>query len=584
MALLAIAIALGIFVWILDHRGLKTREGPTERAYIVDLDRNDVTQLEIENGDTKIDLVKTERGWNLTAPVSDRADPKVVDTLLDSTQFLKRDDTITNLGKGEAKKNYLKQFGVLRSHLILRCTGKHTQIELQFGGETAVEGTSYVRVKGKEPVFATDDDLKNLISKSADSFRDHQLTPFLAPEINRIILNQTAGEIELTRQRDEWQIVRPIKARASNNAVNSLLEKISSMPVLQFQDEDGSADLDVENASNSISLFSDQSKVWIACGLPVPNQPGRIYVRVSDRPSTFIVDEGLAHALTQKPNDLRDRKIMRLNPDLIDRITITANGQPATRLIRRENRWVLASEQDAPADPEAINRFIRALNSNEVSRFVSDSATDLKQYGLDTPALEFAFSSYSSENTAEENAGETRLATLAVGNGQKDEYYARVEEEPYIVALNKRFVQQLPTSAFSFRSLDILTLQRSDLSSVEINKKGSTAVLARGANGQWVLQGATRVQNDTAIQSLLNTVAGLRAIAWVTDTNLASGTDLPEETIVIHTTNRANPDAITLNIGRANEQGDRYASISTQPGTFVVRSADFSTLQDSLER
>ena len=42
----------------------------------------------------------------------------------------------------------------------------------------------------------------------------------------------------------------------------------------------------------------------------------------------------------------------------------------------------------------------------------ADSAIDLDRYGLERPALEFAFSSYSSENTAETNAGETRLARI----------------------------------------------------------------------------------------------------------------------------------------------------------------------------
>ena len=177
LALLVIAIGLGIFVWILDRRSPGNREQLAHSAYLVDLDRNDVTQLEIENGDTKTRLLKTNDGWRLTAPVVDRADSKVIDTLLYSTQFLKRDDTLGSLGKGDQKRNYLKQFGVLRSRLILRCSGSKTHIELQFGGDTAVEGSCYVRIDSKDEVYVADDDLKKLISKPPDSFRDHQLTP-----------------------------------------------------------------------------------------------------------------------------------------------------------------------------------------------------------------------------------------------------------------------------------------------------------------------------------------------------------------------------------------------------------------------
>jgi hypothetical protein len=580
LALLVIAIGLGIFVWILDRRSPGNREQLAHSAYLVEFDRNDVSQLEIENGDTKTRLLKTDDGWRLTAPVVDRADPKIIDTLLYSTQFLKRNDTLGNLGKGEQKRNYLKQFGVLRSRLVLRCTGKQTHVELQFGGETAVEGSCYVRVDSKDTVFITDNDLKNLISKPPDTFRDHQLTPFLNPEIDRIVLTQAAGEIELTRQQDQWQIERPIKARASQSAVNRMLKKISETPVLQFQDEEAGGELETENAPNAITLFSGQSKVKIACGAPVSNQPGHIYVRVSDRPSTFIVDESLAQTLEQKPNDLRDRRIVRLNPDLIDRITIMTKGQTTAQLSRKEGRWLISDQSDAPADADAVDRLFNTLNSNDVSRFVSDSASDLTSYGLDAPALKFAFSSYSSENTAEENAGETKIATLAIGRQDGDNYYARVEEEPYIVAVPQRIVDQLPTKDFSFRSHEILNLPRTDLASVEITKNGSTVALTRNQKGQWVVQGQTGAQNDLAIQTFLNTLSGLQSTAWVSEKSLAA--EPPVEKIVIHL--KSDPKEIVLQIGERAAQGDEYATISTQPGTFLIRALDFQNLQDWLVR
>jgi hypothetical protein len=578
LALLVIAIGLAVFVWILDRRNPGNREALANKAYLVDLDRNDVTELEIENGDTKTRLVKTNDGWRLTAPVADRADAKVIDTLLYSTQFLKRDDTLGNLGKGEQKRNYLKQFGVLRSHLILRCIGKQTHVELEFGGETAVEGSCYVRIDSKDPVFVTEDDLKNLISKPPDFFRDHRLNPFLDPEIDRIVLTQAAGEIELTRQQDQWQIERPIKARASQVAVSRMLKKISDTPVLQFQNEESGGEIETENAPGAITLFSGQSKVKIACGAPVSNQPGHIYVRVSDRPSTFIVDESLAQTLEQKPDDLRDPKIVRLNPDLIDRITITTKGQTTAQLGRQEGRWVITDQNNAPADADAVESLLNTLNSNDVSRFVSDSASDLTSYGLDTPALVFAFSSYSSENTAEENAGETRLATLAIGRHEDENYYARVEEEPYIVALPKRVVDQLPTNDFSFRSHQILNIPRTDLVSVDVTKNGSTVTLTRNPKGQWIVQGQNGSQNDLAIQTFLNTLSGLQTSAWVSEKSLPG--EPPVEAIVIH--RKSDQKDIVLHIGEKAAQGDEYATISTLPGTFLIHALDFQNLQDSL--
>jgi Domain of unknown function (DUF4340) len=249
-------------------------------------------------------------------------------------------------------------------------------------------------------------------------------------------------------------------------------------------------------------------------------------------------------------------------------------------LSRKEGHWTISDQNDAPADADAVDRLFNTLNSNDVSRFVSDSASDLTSYGLDAPALEFAFSSFSSENTAEENAGETRIATLAVGRLEGENYYARVEEEPYVVALPKRIVDQLPTNDFSFRSHEILNLPRTDLASVEITKDGSTVVLTRNEKGQWIVQGQNGSQNDLAIQTFLNTLSGLQSAAWVSEKSLAA--EPPVEKIVIR--RKSDQKEIVLEIGEKAAQGDEYATISTLPGTFLIRALDFQNLQDSLVR
>ncbi len=113
VALLIIALGLGLFIWILDRRSPTTRENRT--GYVVDLDRNEVTRLQITNESANIILNKTAVGWQIIAPVNDRADAQVVDSLLDNIQFLRRDDIISNLGKGEKATIRSRLFLPLRS-------------------------------------------------------------------------------------------------------------------------------------------------------------------------------------------------------------------------------------------------------------------------------------------------------------------------------------------------------------------------------------------------------------------------------------------------------------------------------------
>ncbi len=47
---------------------------------------------------------------------------------------------------------------------------------------------------------------------------------------------------------------------------------------------------------------------------------------------------------------------------------------------------------------------------------------------------------------------------------------------------------------------------------------------------------------------------------------------------------KSEPQEIVIQIGEKAPQGDEYATISTLPGTFLIRALDFQNLQDSLVR
>jgi hypothetical protein len=450
LILLAISVGLGGVILVLNHQGISTREAQGN-IYVVDVDRSKIDGLKIENGDTEIELRRTGESWMMIKPDQDRADSAVIDQLLTSLEVLRREDTLADLGKGDKRKSKLREFGLAKSKLRLKLEGKKVQRDLQFGDDAAVEGKGYLRIGGEEPVFIVSNQLKDIISRKPDSFRDHQLTPFLTAEIDHAVFRSAGGEIELAREHDDWQIIRPTKARASNEAVADLLKKITNTRIIDFVGNDKAIAGGLDAPVRAVTLAAGDSKVEIDIGGGVQNDPSKIYVRVPGRPSIFLVDASLSALVDVKPNDLRDRKIMRLNPDLIDRITIEKSGQPKLVLMRIQDHWVFANA-NTPADTSVVNQLIRTLNNQDVAAFVSDTATDLARYGLDETAIRITFSSYASENTAESNAGEEPIATLLLGRTEDGATYARIAQEPYIVSIPQETLAKLPTAEADFRA------------------------------------------------------------------------------------------------------------------------------------
>ena len=58
--------------------------------------------------------------------------------------------------------------------------------------------------------------------------------------------------------------------------------------------------------------------------------------------------------------------------------------------------------------------------------------------------VRITLSSYASENTPESNAGEKEIATVLLGRVENGEIYAKLEEEPFVVSIDKGILDYLP--------------------------------------------------------------------------------------------------------------------------------------------
>src|SRR5215831_15835388 len=204
LLLLIVVIALGVFVKYQSKKP-NTDEARRQSQNMVNFDRDKLEGITIQNGDDKIELRRQDKKWRIEAPFKDQADSGVVESLLGTLENWPKFDTIP-ANEINKDKSRLDEFGLSKAKLRLKLLGKDLPPEIIFGGDAALEGRMYVRFEGEGDVFLASQSVRNDISKKPEEFRDKKLTDLITSQITRVLFKIPAGEMELEKKSDHWEI------------------------------------------------------------------------------------------------------------------------------------------------------------------------------------------------------------------------------------------------------------------------------------------------------------------------------------------------------------------------------------------
>lgn len=574
LLLLLVAGALYAYLRFYESKQPTTQEAEEQSGRVVQLDRDKIDGITITNNEAKIELRKRNNQWEMDAPVKDRADDATVTTLLSTVESLRKETSLTP----DAGKDDIRDLGLVKPNVSLQLLGQGAPPEILFGKDTAIEGKEYIRLGNATEVYVVPNDLRGQVTKTADDFRDHRLSDVSATQVTKATIKTAAGEIELQKDHDHWQINRPIKARADDAKVSDLVAQTLNTKVDSFvtTDQAGAANTALNDAQGTVTFTAEGVDKPLALQLskPADKNPQDVYAKLSTRDAVFMLPKAVSAILATKPNDVRDRHLVRLNLDTVDRIHIAPAGAPEIVLARKGEEWTIKTLSDKPANSGDVQKMASALQDQLVTAFVSDVASDLPKYGLDQPALKVTFSSYASENTAETKAGEEPLETLLFGKVEGDNVYAKLDDEPFIVSVPKTILDGIYTDPLRWQNLAIFALKPDDIAGLDVTKEGQATLSLVKEKGQWKPAKGDIPLNTVNVESMANTLATLRAVRWIGTPKPEQGLQAPAVTIAFTT---ADKQSRTVKIGAA--AGDYWSATATgSDAAFLISKPDHDAL------
>ncbi|HZH98112.1 MAG TPA: DUF4340 domain-containing protein, partial [Fimbriimonadaceae bacterium] len=433
-------------------------------------------------------------------------------------------------------------------------------------------------------VYVIPNELKNQISKKADDFRDRKLMDVSATNVNRLTIKKGTDEIELEKKDEHWSLVKPLKARGDDSKVGDLVSQATTIRVDTFvTDAANLAAYGLQEPRGTVSLLSEGGSEPVV--LQIGSNPKdekdkeKTYARLSTREAVVLLPNAIEKLLETKPNDLRDKSLVRVESDIVDRITIEPAGGEKLVLARDKEQWIRKAEKDVPIDSAVATRLLDSLKNQQVASFVSDVATDLPGYGLDQPQVKVTLSSFASENTAETQAGEKPIAAVLFGKVEGENVYAKLDDEPFIVAVPKAVLDSIVTDPLQLQPLAIYKHKPEEITWIEVTKADQPPVTLERDKDQWKLAKGDGSVNQINAQSLVNTLGALHAARWAGAVKPEHGLDKRSFVITFKTSTNTTGK---LTLGTVSSEDLTPATAEGFTGSFLVSRPDVEAFQLSL--
>ncbi|RKU06996.1 hypothetical protein C6503_24810 [Candidatus Poribacteria bacterium] len=359
-----------------------------------------------------------------------------------------------------------------------------------------------------------------------------------------------------------WRLTSPFQADADSEKVSQMLDDILNKRVKQTLEVTELAQYGLDTPSITLSL-------WTAAGTSPTFFIGKkainfsVYVKEKSETHIFLIESSALDDLTKSPTDLRDRSVIKFNPETVSSIQFTHRkaGASTINCEKRGDTWHVIHPIKAKADAEEIESLLSELRALKVSSFEADGAdanvlTRLEKFGLDDPRIQMKLTD--GDNTYTLDIG----APVASETGTQGRVYVKATVyQDAIYTVSENIYHLLSKSVFDLRYKRVIDFQRLNTVRIEIKQGEETTVCTKNFDNTWELQTPTgKLKTDPkAVDDLLFGVDALEAVAFVNDsTESLAAYGLASPSIEIAFTQRREEKPAVLLIGDYTQDGTVY--------------------------
>ncbi len=319
------------------------------------------------------------------------------------------------------------------------------------------------------------------------------------------ITQNKTDKLTLERNGDEWWIKAPIAALCDKDKIDALLQNIVSLKPKSRSGVDlNSDDFGLKDPLMVLTFTGKGTTYTLSLGKDL-GIGSETYAKLTGMggwdSKLLLVPTSFKTELFKKPEDLRDKKLVRYDKEKVAGITLEQEGQPrivaTCGKIADKNEWKLTEPIQAKGDEISLSGLAGKPTESDALGF-KPVPQNLADVGLDKPQVKLTVAVQDGKSytillgkTAQEDVSAAPPPSGPGGpppvptTGKRDIVYAMREGRPEVLLMDATLLTDLQKDLMAVRDKHIVTVKRDAVAEVSVQRAVGLTYTAQKRAGKW---------------------------------------------------------------------------------------------------
>lgn len=293
----------------------------------------------------------------------------------------------------------------------------------------------------------------------------NRLTELIADDVIKIVYrdrgegdDQQTTELTLEKIDDRWRVTAPLASVADTSEVEDFLKTVLDYKYEQViaDTKTEAADFGLAEAGRTIELFTEQQSIVVSLGNK-SHVGYSVYLSTSADERIYLGSQYLLTSTAKKLFDFRDKKLIVIDLDKVNRLTFWHRDTKTFEVARLEGRFQLSSQEKT--SQLKVEEYLEAFNDVRAEKFIDNPSPELQQ--------KFTVADKLLMSAVFENEAGVRQQLAFVRD--RDALLATFDASKIIYALPTSFEEKVRELSDNFRDHRIFTFSADDVQRIDID-------------------------------------------------------------------------------------------------------------------